>query len=191
MYQKPIVQPHKIRSTHATGFTLIELIVAMAVLAMVVGYVMNSFSGMLARQRLQAAAENLYDYLTLARTESISRSSPAHISIVDGASWCFGIDDSASCTCSTSNDCQVDGATRTTSYDSYTGITLSSVDASLSQFTYDERRGMPQNTAGTASVSGNITFTNVRGDAVTLQLNSVGRIKLCTTTGFRGYSACP
>jgi len=191
MDQKLTTRVPKIAVKRNTGFTLIELIVAMAVLALVVGYVMSSFSGMLARQRLQAAAENLYDHLTLARTEAISRSSRAHVSIVDGTNWCFGMDDSAACTCSTANDCQVDGATKVANYDAYTGITLSSVDASLSQFSYDERRGMPQNTAGIASVSGNITFTNTRGDSLTLQLNSVGRIKLCTATGFRGYSACP
>lgn len=173
------------------GFTLIELIVAMAVLAIIVGYVMSSFTGMLARQRLQAAAEHVYDYLVLARTEAISRNNVTYVSVVSGSSWCIGMDDSAACTCSTSNDCQVDGTTKVTSNDAYAGITLSSVGAGLGQFAYDERRGMPQNPAGTASVSGNITLSNTQGDSLTLQLNSVGRLKLCTSSGFRGYSACP
>lgn len=190
MDQKPVIPMPYRPVKRSRGFTLIELIVAMTVLAIIVGYVMSSFSGMLARQRLQAAAENLYDYLTLARTEAISRNNVVYVSVISGTAWCFGMDDSAGCTCNTSNDCQIDGATRVTNNDAYSGITLTSVGAGLNQFSYNERRGMPQNTAGTASVSGNITFTNSQGDSLTLQLNSVGRLKLCTSTSFRGYAAC-
>lgn len=176
---------------HTRGFTLIELLVAMTVLAVVLGFVMSSFSGMLARQRLQAAAENVFDYLTLARTEAISRSTALHVSIASGANWCVGLDATSACTCSTANDCQLDGSEKKISYDNFSGISVSSVTSALQQFSYDPRRGMPLNSAGTSSASGDVLLSNAAGDSITIKLNSVGRVKLCTTSGFRGYSACP
>lgn len=172
------------------GFTLIELIVAMAVLGTVVGFIMSSFSGMLARQRLQAAAENITDYFILARAEAINRSSALHVSIVSGTNWCVGLDATAACTCSTDGDCQLDGIGKTLSHDAFSGITLSSVTSALQQFSYDSRRGMPQNSAGTAAASGDVVLSNAAGDSLTVKLNSVGRLKLCTTTVFRGYNPC-
>jgi prepilin-type N-terminal cleavage/methylation domain-containing protein len=173
------------------GFTLIELLVAIAVLALVLGFVVSSFSGMLARQRLQGAAENLYDHLSLARTEAINRQKTLHVSIISGDSWCIGLDDGGACNCSTASDCQLDGAEKVSSSSGFSNITLSTLPNALRQFSYDPRRGMPQNTAGSATVSGDITFSNAEGDSLTLKLNSVGRLKLCSSTGFRGYSACP
>lgn len=170
------------------AFTLIELMVSLAVLGLVLSFVISSFSGMLGRQRLQAAAENLYDTLLLARAESISRNANVYINVVAGASWCYGIDDTASCNCSTSNDCQIDAITKVTSMTDYTGITLNTTDATT--FRYDARRGLPETTSDNNISESSYNFTNTEGDAVRVTINPVGRVKLCTSTGFRGYLAC-
>lgn len=170
------------------AFTLIELMVSLAVLGLVLSFVISSFSGMLARQRLQAVAENLYDTLLLARAESISRNTNVYVNVVDGSSWCFGLDDTASCNCSTSNDCQIDSITKVTSVTDYTGITLDTDDET--NFRYDARRGLPETTSNNTLPESSYTFTNAEGDAVRVTINPVGRVKLCSSTGFRGYVAC-
>lgn len=175
------------------AFTLIELMVALAVLGLVLSFVIGSFSGMLSRQRLQAAAENLYDMMLLARAESISRNGNVYVSVVEGASWCYGMDDTATCACSTSNDCQVNADTKVTTGTDYTGITLDNAD--IASLCYDARRGLPAATSGsscsnTAISESSFTFSNANGDQLTVRINPVGRLRLCTDSGFRGYQAC-
>lgn len=182
-----MLPPHK----NAQGFTLIELLVTMVVLALSLTFAISSFSSMLARQRLDASANNLRDLLTVARTEAIGRSSPVYFSIASGSSWCFAIDSSNACACGTVNDCQMDGIEKKVDGNKYSQITLTTVDAALQQFAYDGRRGLPTDTAGAAAASGAVTFSNTQGDSLTVRLNIVGRISMCSDTGLRGYGVCP
>ncbi len=172
----------------ATGFTLIELLVAMTVLAIALGFAVSSFSKMMERQRLQAAAEGLYDMLLVARSEAINRNDNVYISVVAGAGWCHGLDNTTACTCSTADDCQVDGNTKVTSGTDFGAITLSS--ATNAQFRYNSRRGMPETTAGASLSSSTFTFTSSASDSLSVVVSPVGRLSLCTSSGFRGYPAC-
>lgn len=173
------------------GFTLIELMVTIVVLALSLTFAISSFSSMLARQRLEASANNLRDFLTVARTEAIGRSSPVYFSIASGNSWCFALDSNDACTCGTANDCQMDGIEKKVDINKYSQITLTAVDSALQQFAYDGRRGLPTDTSGAAAASGAVTFSNTQGDTLTVRLNIVGRISMCSGSGLRGYGACP
>ena len=173
------------------AFTLIELMVTMVVLAISLTFAISSFSSMLARQRLEASANHLRDFLTVARTEAIGRSKPVYFSIQSGNSWCFAIDSSNACACGTANDCQMDGIEKKVDGNKYSQITLSTVDSALQQFAYDGRRGLPTDTAGAAAASGAVKFSNTQGDSLTVRLNIVGRISMCSETGLRGYGTCP
>lgn len=55
------------------GFTLIELMVAVAVLAVIVMLAAPSFQGLLQSQRMRSAAYDLVADLTLARSEALKR----------------------------------------------------------------------------------------------------------------------
>lgn len=57
----------------ASGFTLIELMVTVAVLAVIVGLATPSFRSLLEAQRMRAAAFDLMADLTLARSEALKR----------------------------------------------------------------------------------------------------------------------
>lgn len=67
------------------GFTLIELMVALAVLAVVLGVGVPSYQGYIAEQRVKSASQSLFMGLLLARSEAIKRNQT--ISISPNGSW--------------------------------------------------------------------------------------------------------
>ncbi len=70
------------------GFTLLELLVVMAVSALLLGLAAPALDGLLARQRLRATSYDLVTDLTLARSESLKRASPVTLEPAAGdASW--------------------------------------------------------------------------------------------------------
>ena len=60
--------------TGITGFTTIELIITLAVAAILFAIALPSFQNMISDQRVQAASSNLYASLIYARSEAIKRS---------------------------------------------------------------------------------------------------------------------
>lgn len=160
----------------------------MAVLAIALGFAVSAFGKLLERQRLQAAAENLYDMLLVARSESINRNGNIYVSIATGSAWCHGMDDTAACNCGTANDCQVDSSTKVTSSSDFNSITLT--EATSTQFRYNYQRGMPETTGGFSLSASTFTFESSAGDELSVELSPVGRLRLCTPGTFRGYPAC-
>ena len=83
------------------GFTLVELLMGLAILSIVTTTVVPSFSQLLAEQRLRQVSNELRMSLTLARSEAIKRHQtvnvlPAESVWSDG--WCVESDTAASCT---------------------------------------------------------------------------------------------
>ncbi|WP_280355740.1 GspH/FimT family pseudopilin [Pseudomonas sp. BN414] len=65
------------------GFTLVELMVALMVLAILIGVAVPSYQNIIASQRLRAAVSDLHSALVFARSEAIKRNrsialSPSH-----------------------------------------------------------------------------------------------------------------
>lgn len=58
-------------STRNKGFTLIEMMVTVAVLAIILGIGVPSFQGLIERNRISAAANSLFTSLSTARSEAI------------------------------------------------------------------------------------------------------------------------
>lgn len=65
----------------ARGFTLVELMTVLVILAVLAGLAMPSFTEMIAAQRARAAASALYDSLVLARSEALKRNTSTTISV--------------------------------------------------------------------------------------------------------------
>lgn len=72
-----------------TGLTLIELMVVVALIAIVIGLVAPSFKRMIESQRVQSINSQLVTDLQLARSEAVSRGAPVRIT--------FGSDSSKTC----------------------------------------------------------------------------------------------
>lgn len=61
------------------GFTLIELMVTIAVLAIVMAIATPSFSNIILSNRIDSTAQELYGAIQLARSEAVKRKGPVHV----------------------------------------------------------------------------------------------------------------
>ena len=81
-------------NTHfrSDGFTLIELIVTLAVTAILLGVAVPSFLSVVHNNRIASQTNTLVAALNLARTEAIKRRAVATVCISSNASTCTGSD---------------------------------------------------------------------------------------------------
>lgn len=81
------------RRSDMHGFTLIELMVTLALLTIVVAIAVPNFTFFVQKTRLQSKADELVGLLNYARTEAVTRGTTATISIDDDGPWVLGIAD--------------------------------------------------------------------------------------------------
>jgi type IV fimbrial biogenesis protein FimT len=152
-----------------SGFTLLELMITVAILAILAALALPSFQSVLEGRRLVGAAENLFADLQFARSESIKRNEVIRFQVTTGANWCFGVDDDdgAACDC-TSGACEVDTVPKNVVAADYTDIQMS-VGGVVE---FDPRQGMPD-TAQT------YTFRiGASGNTKNVTVNAIGRVKM-------------
>lgn len=130
--------PHQARHS---GFTIIELMITIAVIAVIAALALPSFKSILEERRLVGAAENLYASLQYARSEAIKRNSVMNF-VVDNANpstWCYGVDDDEDdCDCS-ATACEVGGTQQNFSSSDFKDIRLVQAD----NIEFEPRQGMP------------------------------------------------
>lgn len=167
------------------GFTLVELMVTVVVIAILALVAVPQFQGMRDRARVRAAAEGVYGHLQFARSESIKQGRNLTARIVTGTNWCLGLanTNTTTCDCNTSNACQFGPAGNLASHDlrssEFVDITLTTTRSNLE---FESRRGTITGIGNTITVSGN---NGVQGEIV---YTSAGRIRICGNMG--GYPAC-
>ncbi|HJU40528.1 MAG TPA: GspH/FimT family pseudopilin [Tahibacter sp.] len=79
-------------ASHASGFTLIELVVTLAVVAVLAVLALPSFTSTLGQSRMTAAANNLVAALNLARSEAIGRARAVSVCPSADGARCGGND---------------------------------------------------------------------------------------------------
>lgn len=156
-----------------TGFTLLELMIVIAIIGILAAIAVPSFQGILERDRLKQVAEALKSDMQFARTEAIKRSNDIIVSRTTGnaGAWCYGLS-----AVTTSCDCNL--ATATTTDDCEIKIIPGS---------------MYSNKVNMNSASGNSTFSFRRGTignngvtfstdnyATRVVFSAVGRVRICS-----------
>lgn len=161
--------------TRASGLTLVELMIAIAVLGILATLAVPSLAERLARQRLASAAETLAMDLAEARVESAASGQALHVVFDRGPDWCWAVARSAGCGCAAPAPCQL----KVSRAADWPGVEL--VEAGDTAF---DPGGAPA--AGTrASFRGRGS-----GHLLEVGLSPLGRSRLCTGTGLPGYAGC-
>ncbi len=125
------------------GFTLTELMVAIAIIVIIASLTAPSFSGMIEKQRLQGAADRFYASLQLTRSEAIKRHTAVTLSatISEDDSWCYAQSDTGHCDCNILAQCTIENIpSKVTKSSHFKGVKLTSTFAN-SSVTFSGTRG--------------------------------------------------
>lgn len=154
------------------GFTLIESLVTVAIVAILAAIVLPSYSGMQDELRLRSGTEAIFSDIQYARLFAIKSSSNIYLSF---NSSCWGIGNGvATCDCTVSDATQANYCSQKIQKTSdFKGFSLSS---SVPSSSIDGTRAIVTN----PSV---ITFTSTGGKVAKVTFNVLGRASICSPSG--------
>lgn len=169
------------RQSSGRGFTLVELLVAVVVLAVIISIALPAMQSLIARQRLKSVVETLLSDLRAARTEALVVGMSGAVTVTmnyasAGQTWSYTIASSGT------------AATVQRSQDDYAGgitaaVTGWGATSSLASFTLTPVRRL--DSAGVGSV----TFAYGSLSA-TVERNLLGSVFVCSANSELGYSQC-
>ncbi len=188
------------------GFTLVDVVVTIAILAILLGSAVPSFNSLMERNRLINVVRNFRSNVNFSRTESIKRNTATRFSFnnTDPADWCYGLKLNTTCDCKETDSsdpsyCEIDGAPWIVSSAEFPGTKLvNNVLPYGGTLSINPVRGTIVEGAG------NVTFST---DSMALRIvtSGLGHMNMCSPTdtqissetsagagvhGFGTYSSC-
>ena len=160
------------------GFTLVELMVALVVMAILVAIAAPAFQDLIERQRLKSVVETALSDLQVARTEALTLglSGVVRVTLNDGVSWSYSIESTGSTpTVVRAHNDYGDGVTAVVTGWNKAGNTAA--------FTITAVRRLDP--AGT----GSITFT-LGSVSAKVDRDLLGGVFVCSPSGDLGYRTC-
>ena len=185
--------------SYRSGFTLIELMVTIAVLAILVTLAMPSFSDFFDRYRLRGAVDDVISVIANARAEAVKADRDVNVSIGGTtADWCVGANaalepaagarapGALACICTNVAECQVGGQRLAVDVGKHAGVTVGAVGGN---FMIDSKLGMISPLAAHSA-----TFTSPSGKySLAVAVNPLGQASVCVPNGqptIPGVSSC-
>jgi type IV fimbrial biogenesis protein FimT len=196
-------------ASKAKGFTILELLVAMAILGILLTVAMPSMGSFSANHKLIGAAEQIYGHLQQMRTESIARSTTtvAKFAANGTTTWTYGLSSTLNCdltqttatgtnACTTvvnDGDATYHGVNGTDNGDlvlnRFTSTNFDTVTVDIASFSSANQIvfSAPRGTATT----GQVNLTSSNGGRLRVVVNLLGTIRLCTPDGsVDNYKTC-
>lgn len=163
------------------GFTLVELVVTLAVAGILATIAVPAFNGTIESLRARRATESMVAALYNAKSEAIKRNAFVRVVFTtsnSGATWCYGLTKATTCDCTTANSCSLDDVERVVSNTQFKGI-AATVSPNDSTFHFNPLRGTVN--------AGNVQFTSDdQGFQSRAVISGKGRITTCSDSG-TGY----
>lgn len=100
-----------IEGHRAGGFTLVELMVTIAVLVILTTLAVPAMNNILENRRLVGAGQAIYEQIQFARTEAIKQSRNIFVVAEGGDDWCVAVSDDGDCDCSVTDVTDGDACT--------------------------------------------------------------------------------
>lgn len=198
------VNAHGLPGAHHRGFSLIELMMAIVLIAVGIGLAIPSFQGATDKRLLTSGAEQLSAFIKFTRGESIKRNQVVTISYSRTANdnWCIGaVLASTACDCTQTsadelNYCAIDSVWTVLDNTQVGNTSLMSAMSGNGEYAFEPTRGRlveVDNLFKNAS----FLFELQSNDAdymLDLTVTSTGFINLCSKDEdhkVRGYKVCP
>jgi type IV fimbrial biogenesis protein FimT len=178
---------HKTGNRPQHGLTLLEVMIVVAITAVVASVAAPSLGALIDARRLDSAATRLAADIQLARSEAIARNRPLRLSLftASGATcWIVHSGVAADCRCSAATGAVCSGGARAIKAEALASSDRVSVAGNVASIVFDPLHG-------TSTPSGTLRLVGARGSAVHHIVNVVGRVRSCSPEGaVPGYSRC-
>jgi len=174
------------------GFTLIELLVTMAILAILISISTQSYNHIFSQQELVASTQQLYQFLTFARSQAIKNNQQIYVHFCheNGSEiWRVAQSDTNSCDCFVSNSCLVNGVefNQALSDGHYTFVS----SIKFGSNTVNQSQSISYKTMRFSTDSGHVTLKGTDDDYALSVVQSKVRIRICGRDRDQlGYPAC-
>jgi type IV fimbrial biogenesis protein FimT len=176
------------------GFTVVELMVVILIVALTLTYGLPAFDGLMDRYRIKSAADTLHSDLQFARSEAIRANSDACVGFATGGAWCYGMNlastasscevSACDCTIADPADAQYCSLRRVTSAD-LPQIKLpaaGNVTFPGNVTGFEPTRGTTALSTAGSALAGGATFESTGGRRATVNVNAIGRASACSPT---------
>ena len=189
----------QLRAGWVFGFTLIELMVTVSVLAIVLVAAVPSFVDFFDKNRVRGAADGVISLISNARAEAVKNNLDVNIAMAgSGAAWCMGANAAAqpsggnpastatACDCTDTAACLVSGQRAAIDVGAYPDVRVGSLPA---EFIFNRTLGtiVPLDIRS-------LTLTSPRGKYdLAVRVNALGQAFLCVPTGkpaIAGIASC-
>ncbi len=199
-----MLRPQAIKQFQS-GFTLMEMLITLTVLAILVSAAVPSMLGLADKQKFVGVAEQVYGHLQQARSEAIARSITTHANFDDGTSaWTYGISSTEGCDLTLTDRTDPDACT--IRVDDGDGVD-NDADLVIMRFTNAEHKNVELiiNFPGASteidfdpvrgtSTGGVVQLTSVSADLeLNIEVSILGRIEICSPDAnhaVANYGAC-
>ena len=187
------------------GFSIIELMVVIAIVAILAALAIPSFNEYFEKSRLRGAADAMIALMANARAESVKRDRGVVVKVGgDAADWCVGANQAAnpssagapipaptSCDCDVVGACSLGDASSVVDGSGFRGVSISSTGASV---TFDPKLGTLDISAISTFVEPSVDLSSSSGRfGLRVTVSALGHVRACVPSGkapISGYREC-